>query len=167
MKAIQKRSLQQNAYFALRSKIQIHTMSVVKVPKKANTAQWTGLMKSKSNRCYQGMEKLRKQCACTQNSIQSEVNAVLRIYNTYYTDIWKSTRLNKQHRESRCNRGQYTGSTPGQAAPPKSEDFTSPHTYTDTHTEHGTCRTWASRFGTCKHCETWGLLLTFTEHGTC
>ena len=36
--------------FALRSKIQIHTMSVVKVPKKANTAQWTGLMKSKSNR---------------------------------------------------------------------------------------------------------------------
>ena len=36
--------------FALRSKIQIHTMSVVKVPKKANTAQWTGLMKSKGNR---------------------------------------------------------------------------------------------------------------------
>ena len=36
--------------FALRSKIQIHTLSVVKVPKKANTAQWTGLMKSKSNR---------------------------------------------------------------------------------------------------------------------
>ena len=25
-------------------------MSVVKVPKKANIAQWTGLMKSKSNR---------------------------------------------------------------------------------------------------------------------
>ena len=36
--------------FALRSKIQIHTLSVVKVPKKANIAQWTGLMKSKSSR---------------------------------------------------------------------------------------------------------------------
>ena len=81
--------------FALRSKIQIHTLSVVKVPKKANTAQWTGLMKSKSNRggVTRGRRSLESSVRVPRTVYRE--NAVLRIYNTYYTDIWKSTRLNK------------------------------------------------------------------------
>lgn len=70
-------------------------MSVVKVPKKANIAQWTGLMKSKSNRggVTRGRRSLESSVRVPRTVYRE--NAVLRIYNTYYIDIWKSTRLNK------------------------------------------------------------------------